>query len=101
MAGRPGMLAFCILVACLAILAFIEGSDRLMWGASLATSVVTVVLLPILQATQRRDDAALHAKLDELIKSSDSARNALIGLEKKTQDEIEELRAEEEVQAGA
>jgi low affinity Fe/Cu permease len=94
--GRPGMLVVSSLLAALAIVAFVLGDDRLMWGASLAISVVTVLLLPILQATQNRDGAALHAKLDELIKSDAAARNVLIGLEKRTQEEIEELRAEEE-----
>ena len=46
-----------------------------------------------------RRDIALHAKLDELIKTDAAARNALIGLEKRSQDEIEELRIDEEQSA--
>ena len=57
---------------------------------------MTLMFLPILQATQTRDGAALHAKLDELIKTSGEARNELIGLEKKGETEIEELRTEVE-----
>jgi len=95
-AGRPAMLFICMVVAGLAVLAFAMGNDRLMWGASLATSFVTVLLLPILQETQNRDSAALHAKLDELIKANADARDALIGLENRPVEEIEEIRAEEE-----
>jgi len=93
-AGRPLMLAICFMVAGLAVFAFVHGSDRLMWGASLATSIVTVLLLPILQETQNRDSAALHAKIDELIKADAAARNALIGLEKRTVEEIEGIRTD-------
>ena len=94
--GRPIMMAVSTLLAIFAAVAFYLGDDRLEWGASLSISVVTVLLLPILQATQNRDGAALHAKIDELIKSDNAARNVMIGLEKRSQEEIEELRAEEE-----
>ena len=100
-AGRPAMLFICMIVAALAVVAFVEGSDQLMWGASLATSFVTVLLLPILQETQNRDSAALHAKIDELIKTNADARNALIGLENRPVEEIEEIRADEEAELGA
>jgi low affinity Fe/Cu permease len=97
--GRPAMMVIVVCMASFAAVAFWLGNDRLEWAASLATSGLTVLLLPILQATQNRDGAALHAKLDELIKSDTEARNALIGLEKRTQDEIEELRTDEEAEA--
>jgi low affinity Fe/Cu permease len=90
------MLLLAAVLAGVAAFAWLHGSERLMWGVSLAINALVLVLLPILQATQNRDDAALHAKLDELIKTDAAARNALIGLEKRSQDEIEELRAEEE-----
>ncbi|MEO6153050.1 MAG: low affinity iron permease family protein [Croceibacterium sp.] len=98
-AGRPTMLVICLFVAGLALFAFVAGSDRLMWGASLATSIVTVLLLPILQETQNRDSAALHAKLDELIKVDAAARNTLIGLENRPVEEIEEMRTQEQEEA--
>ena len=94
-AGRPTMLLICLLVAGVAVFAFAEGSERLMWGANLATCVVTVLLLPILQETQNRDSAALHAKIDELIKTNSDARDALIGLENRPVEEIEQIRADE------
>jgi low affinity Fe/Cu permease len=97
--GRPAMLAIAVLLAALAAFAWTHGNERLMWAASLTLNAVVLILLPILQATQKRDDAALHAKLDELIKTDAAARNALIGLEKRSQDEIEELRTDEEQSA--
>jgi hypothetical protein len=46
----------------------------------------------VIQNTQNRDGAAVQAKLDELIRVS-AARNALIGIETLTQEEIEAIRA--------
>jgi low affinity Fe/Cu permease len=95
------MLFVCLLVAGLAVVAFAQGSERLMWAANLATCVVTVLLLPILQETQNRDSAALHAKIDELIKTNVDARDALIGLENRPVEEIEQIRAEEDAEVAA
>jgi low affinity Fe/Cu permease len=60
--------------------------------ANIAISIFTFLLLPILQHSQNRDGAAIQLKLDEMIKATDSARNELIGADKRTQAEIEELR---------
>jgi low affinity Fe/Cu permease len=92
-AGRPTMLVLCGVFALLALMAFLSGSDRFINGASLALSTLTLLLLPILQATQNRDGAALQAKLDELILSNETARNGLIGLERRPEHEIESMRA--------
>jgi low affinity Fe/Cu permease len=98
--GRPAMLGIALVLAAVAAFAWTHGNDRLMWGVSLTLNALVLILLPILQATQNRDDAALHAKLDELIKTDAAARNVLIGLEKRSQEEIEELRADEEEEVG-
>jgi low affinity Fe/Cu permease len=90
------MLLLCIVITLLAIIAYISGNEHLIGGTSLAISCLTLLLLPILQATQNRDGAALHAKLDELIKASADARNTLIGLEYREEHEIEETRPRNE-----
>jgi low affinity Fe/Cu permease len=92
--GRPAMLMVCLVLTAFGIAAMIAGNDRLLADASIIISVVTLLLLPILQATQNRDGAALHAKLDELIKSNSDARDALIGLERKGEKDIVELRVD-------
>jgi low affinity Fe/Cu permease len=86
------MLAFCFLVCLLGLAAYLSGEDRLINGANLSISVVTLLLLPILQATQNRDGAALQAKIDELIKATSDARDEMIGLEKRSEAEIEDMR---------
>jgi low affinity Fe/Cu permease len=57
-----------------------------------STTIITFLMVFVIQNTQNRDGAAIQAKLDELIRVS-AARNALIGIETLTQDEIEEIRA--------
>jgi low affinity Fe/Cu permease len=46
----------------------------------------------LIQNTQNRDSGAIQLKLDELIRCSKGAHNALLDLEELTQDEIEQLR---------
>src|ERR1700736_696214 len=52
-----------------------------------STTIITFLMVFVIQNTQNRDGAAIQAKLDELIKVS-AARNTLIGIETLTQDEI-------------
>jgi low affinity Fe/Cu permease len=91
--GRPAMLFFCALLAVGSIAAYASHDGLLIDGTNLAINVLTLLFLPILQATQNRDGAALQAKLDELIKSNKEARNDLIGIEDLPEEQIEELRA--------
>lgn len=58
-----------------------------------ATTILTFWMVFIIQHAVNRDGAALQAKLDELIRSSD-ARNVFIGLDRRTEEEIEEARRE-------
>ena len=90
--GRPAMMVLCLLLAGGSIAAYASRDDLLINGTNLAINVLTLLFLPILQATQNRDGAALQAKLDELIKASQGARNDLIGIEDLDEERIEELR---------
>lgn len=92
--GRPLMFGLCLALCGGGIAAYAVGSDHLIGGTSLAINIVTLMILPILQATQNRDGAALQAKLDELIKTSGAARDVLIGLENRSEEEIEAFRNE-------
>ena len=95
-AGKPAMLVGCIVIAIVGIVAYVTDDEHFLGGANIAISIVTLLLLPILQATQNRDGAALHAKLDELIKVNAEARDTLIGLENRSEHEIEQTRRDEE-----
>lgn len=55
------------------------------------TTIVTFLMVFLVQNTQNRDARALHLKLDELLRSLDAARNRLIDLENCTDEEIEQI----------
>jgi low affinity Fe/Cu permease len=55
------------------------------------TTIVTFVMVFLLQNTQNRDARALHLKLDELLRSLDAARSRLINHENCTDEEIEQI----------
>src|SRR4051812_49560765 len=64
------------------------------------TSIVTLVMVFLIQGTQNRDGTAIQTKLDELIRTS-AARNRFIGIEHLTEEEVEELRKKCEARAKA
>ena len=63
--------------------------------ATLATLCMTLFI----QRAEHRDTQALQAKLDELLRVNDAARNDLTSLDRKEPEEIEKQRAREEGQS--
>lgn len=53
-----------------------------------STTIVTFLMVFLIQATQNRDSAALHVKLDELIRAIGPARNSMIDLDDLTEEEL-------------
>jgi low affinity Fe/Cu permease len=64
------------------------------------TTIVTFLMVFLIQNSQNRDGAAIQAKLDELIRSS-AAQNRYIGIESLTEEELDELRRRCETRARA
>jgi low affinity Fe/Cu permease len=58
------------------------------------TTIVTFLMVFLIQNTQNRDAKAVHLKLDELIRALGPARNKLVDLEKLSDDELQSLEAE-------
>ena len=58
------------------------------------TTIVTFLMVFLIQNTQNRDAKAIHLKLDELIRAVKGARNRLVDLEDLTDAEIRSLEAE-------
>lgn len=58
------------------------------------TTVLTFLMVFLIQNTQNRDAKAIHLKLDELVRAIDPARNILIDIEDMEDDELELLQTE-------
>jgi low affinity Fe/Cu permease len=70
---------------------FFDYSETWQLVINTGTTIVTFLMVFIIQNAQNRDGAAIQAKLDELIRSS-TAQNEFIGIEHLSQDEVEEFR---------
>jgi low affinity Fe/Cu permease len=57
------------------------------------TTIVTFLMVFLIQNSQNRDAAAMQAKLDELLRAVDKAREQFIGIEHLTDEQIELVRA--------
>jgi low affinity Fe/Cu permease len=69
-------------------------SDTWQLVINTGTTVVTFLVVFIIQNTQNRDAKAIHLKLDELIRASKGARTQLVELEELSDEELEKLHAE-------
>src|SRR5436309_6297179 len=58
-----------------------------------ATTIVTFLMVFLIQNTQNRDGAAVQLKLDELIRAVEGAHNGLLDIEELTEEELNRLRA--------
>jgi low affinity Fe/Cu permease len=65
------------------------------------TTIVTFLMVFLIQNTQNRDSTAVQLKLDELIRAVEGAHNALLDLEELTEGDLERLRARYETLARA
>ena len=69
-------------------------SDTWQLVINTGTTIVTFLMVFLIQNTQNRDSKAIHLKLDELIRSTKSARNAFVDLENFTDADLELLDRE-------
>ena len=69
-------------------------SDTWQLVINTSTTIVTFLMVFLIQNTQNRDAQVMHLKLDELIRALKSARNSLIDLEEMTDDELKILEEE-------
>ncbi len=69
-------------------------SDTWQLVINTGTTIVTFLIVFLIQNTQNRDARAFHLKLDELIRSVQGARNRLVDLEELSEEELDELQKE-------
>jgi len=75
-------------------------SDTWQLVINTATTIVTFLMVFLIQNSQNRDSAAIQVKLDELIRVS-TAHNSFVGIEHLSDDELEEIRTKCERRAQA
>jgi low affinity Fe/Cu permease len=74
-------------------------SDTWQLVINTGTTIVTFLIVFLIQNSQNRDAAAMQAKLDELLRAIDTARPQFIGIEHLTDHQIEQIRAKLEEEA--
>ena len=68
-----------------------DGADQLVINT--ATTILTFLIVFLIQNTQNRDAKALHLKLDEVIRSIHQAHNEMIDIENLSDKELDELKS--------
>src|SRR6478752_10852818 len=92
-AGRPPAFALALSVVIIWVVTgpLFRWSDTWQLVINTGTTIVTFLMVFLIQNAQNRDAAAIQAKLDEIIRASES-EDAFIGIEHLSQDEVEEFR---------
>lgn len=93
--GRASVfIAVVVLIVAWAITGpFFHYSDTWQLIINTSTTIVTFLMVFLLQNTQNRDTAAIQLKLDELIRANQNARNKMLCLEDLGEDELRKVKA--------
>ncbi|WP_214474954.1 low affinity iron permease family protein [Mesorhizobium sp. dw_380] len=92
--GRPWAFALCVgsVILWAALGPMFQYSETWQLIINTGTTIITFLMVFLIQNTQNRDGAAIQAKLDELIRAG-RGKNDFIGIEHLTEAEVEEMRA--------
>jgi low affinity Fe/Cu permease len=93
--GRPAAfgLAFLVILVWAVTGPIFHFSDTWQLVINTGTTVITFLMVFLIQNTQNRDSEAVHLKLDELIRALEGAHNALLDLEELDDKELDKMRA--------
>ena len=92
--GRPSafLLASLVVVVWAVTGPLFDFSDTWQLVINTGTTIVTFLMVFLIQNTQNRDSQALHLKLDELIRAKKGARNSLLNLDDLSDEELDQIR---------
>ena len=95
LAGRPQTFTFMALLVVLWAAAgpYFGYSDTWQLTINTGTTILTFLMVFLIQATQNRDAEAIQIKLDEIIRCLDNAHNSLLDLEELEEDDLLKMRA--------
>jgi low affinity Fe/Cu permease len=93
-AGRP--MAFGLALGAIVIWALLgpifKFSDTWQLVINTATTIVTFLMVFLIQNTQNRDSEAMQLKLDELIRATEGCHNALLDIEELSEEELDKIK---------
>jgi len=94
--GKPLSFVLCCLIVVVWIVSgpIFRFSDTWQLAINTGTTIVTFLMVFLIQNQQNRDGAAIQAKLDELLRAVEGARNDLVGIEHLTDDEVNDILKE-------
>lgn len=94
--GHPGIFVLAVTIVVLWAVTgpIFHWSDTWQLVINTGTTIITFLMVFVIQNTQNRDSAAVQLKLDELIRATKRARNQLIDLEECSEEELRHLKNE-------
>lgn len=100
--GQPlaFILAVAVILSWIATGSIFHYSDTWQLIINTGTTIVTFLMVFLIQNAQNRDGSAIQAKLDELIRAMETARNDFIGIEHLTETDLERIKAVLELEIG-
>ena len=101
--GRPRTFALAVAVIAIWIITgpIFGFSDTWQLVINTGTTIITFLMVFLIQNTQNRDTEAMQIKLDELIRATKGAHNALLDLEELEEEELDTFRRKYEVLAAS